>query len=82
MPKFKKGDIVRVHENVFSTFKDRIGIIDIDPIDDAFDCIVKFKIGGQTFYPKFAPEDIELVDELQGVSTTSIELNKAAWPKF
>ena len=59
MPKFKKGDKVRIRIDTVSPFRGRIGTIDEAPADNAFWYMVKFESKGFTRAYFFAEQDIE-----------------------
>jgi hypothetical protein len=63
MPKFKKGDKVRVRLDTPSIFRGRIGTIDEEPKQDSFGYWywVKFESMGFTRAYFFAEQDLESV---------------------
>ena len=61
MPKFKKGDKVRVRMDTTSPFRGRIGTIDEEPNEKAFYYMVKFESAGFTRAYFFAEQDLESI---------------------
>lgn len=65
MPKFKKGDRVRVRLDSASTFRGRIGLIDRGPVThpNVHDCFYMVRFGEQHFLPttQFAESELEAV---------------------
>jgi hypothetical protein len=64
MPKFKKGDKVRVRTDTASPFRGRIGTIDEEAKEDSFGFwyIVKFESMGFIRAFSFAERDLESID--------------------
>jgi hypothetical protein len=58
---FKKGDNVKVRIDAKIPFNGRIGIIDVDPIDESLGYLVKFASEVCTWHYLLAPEDITLL---------------------
>jgi hypothetical protein len=61
MPKFKKGDKVRVRLDTVSPYRGRIGTVDEEPTKNAFWYMVKFESKGFTRVYFFAEQDLESV---------------------
>ena len=63
MPKFKKGDKVRIRLDTTSPDRGRIGIVDEKPIKDSYGFwyIVKFGSRGFTRKYRFSEQDLESV---------------------
>ncbi|MFO7773445.1 MAG: J domain-containing protein [Dehalococcoidia bacterium] len=61
MPKFEKGSKVKVTLSSASPYRDRIGIVDKEPVRDAFRFwyMVRFKSTGLTAVSRFAEEELE-----------------------
>ena len=64
MPKFKKGDKVKVRVDTTSPYRGRIGIVDREPIkvSTGFSYTVKFESTGFTRSYLFAEHDLEAVN--------------------
>lgn len=63
VPKFKKGSKVRISSNSASPYKDRSGIVDKEPVKDAFRFwyMVRFESKGLPAVSRFAEEELEAV---------------------
>jgi hypothetical protein len=61
MPKFKKGDKVRIRLDTSSPYRGRIGIVDEEPAQDSYGFwyTLKFESGGFTRSYRFVERDIE-----------------------
>jgi ribosomal protein L19 len=64
MPKFKKGDKVKVRVDTTSPYRGRIGIVDREPIQGSagFSYTVKFESAGFTRSYLFSEHDLEAVN--------------------
>ncbi len=63
MPKFNKGDKVRVRSDTSSPFRGRTGIVDEEVVGDSFGYwyVVKFETKGFTRSYRFIEPDLELI---------------------
>jgi hypothetical protein len=63
MPKFKKGDKVKVRLDTNSPYRGRMGTVDEEPIKDSFGFwyMVKFESGGFARSHRFTEQDLEAV---------------------
>jgi hypothetical protein len=64
MPKFKKGDKVRVRMDTASPYRGRIGTVDEEPIKDSYGFwyMVKFESKGFTRNYRFVEHDLEAIN--------------------
>lgn len=62
MPKFKKGDKIKVRLDTTSPYRGHIGTVDEEPIKDSFGFwyMVKFESKGFTRNYRFVEQDLEL----------------------
>jgi hypothetical protein len=74
MPKFKRGDIVRVRINIDSPHKGQIGTIDFEPINDSVRYIVKFESGEYSRHISFVSQDLELVADQKDLAKPSSDV--------
>lgn len=65
VPKFKKGNKVRVSFNSTSPYRDHTGVVDKEPLKDTFRFwyMVKFESKGLATASRFAEEELEEVSE-------------------
>jgi curved DNA-binding protein CbpA len=63
VPKFRKGSKVKVSSNSASPYRDRNGIVDKEPVKDAFRFwyMVRFESKGLPAVSRFAEEELEAV---------------------
>ena len=61
MPKFKKGDRVKVRFDTTSPYRGRIGVVDREPFKDfhGFGYMVRFGLEGSTTVCRFIEQDLE-----------------------
>ena len=64
-PKFKAGNKVKINSHSFSPWRDHIGIVDQEPVKDAFRFwyIVRFESKNFSTINRFADEEISKIDE-------------------
>lgn len=64
MPKFKKGDKVRVRLDTSSAYRGRTGTVDEEPEKDSFGYwyMVKFESKGFTRSYRFIEQDLEAIN--------------------
>ena len=60
MPKYKKGDKVRVRADVVSPYRGRIGTVNEEPTKDAYWYMLKFESKGFARTHFFTEQDLEL----------------------
>jgi hypothetical protein len=65
MPKFTKGNIVRVRINADSPYKGHFGTIDFDPIDDSVGYMVKIRSEKYIHHYLIEAQDLELIDDVE-----------------
>ena len=65
MPKFKKGDKVKVRSDSNSQFRGRIGIVSENPVNDSYGYmyIIKFESKGYTPTYRIGERDLEAVSD-------------------
>ena len=65
MPKFRKGETVRVRLDSASPYRGRIGAIDREPIKDSYGFwyMVKFEWRGLSAVNRFVEQDLERVSD-------------------
>ena len=65
MPKFNKGDKVRVRLDTTSPYRGRIGTVDEEIVGDSFGYwyMVKFESKGFTRSYRFEEQDLEAIDK-------------------
>jgi curved DNA-binding protein CbpA len=64
-PKFKAGSKVRINSHSFSPYRDHIGIVDQEPVKDAFRFwyMVKFESKNFSTINRFAEEELSKIGE-------------------
>jgi hypothetical protein len=64
MPKFKKGDKVKVRLDTASPYRGRSGVVNEKPMNDSYGFwyMVKFESNGNTSAYRFVEQDLEEVN--------------------